>query len=86
MSSTFSESHKKWVPEFLFGDVIDISRLKYEITSSRSQDFARGALMMILIYFNCGKLGLTSQTLMYLTISKRIAGHCNDAYWMSVNR
>ena len=57
-----------------------------EITSSRSQDFARGALMMILFYFNCGKLGLTSQTLMYLTISKRIAGHCNDAYWMSVNR
>ena len=33
VSSTFSESHKKWVPEFLFGDVIDISRLKYSMLS-----------------------------------------------------
>ena len=43
-----------------------------EITSSRSQDFARGALMMILFYFNCGKLGLTGQTLMYLTIFEEV--------------
>ena len=28
--------------------------------------------MMILFYFNCGKLGLTGQTLMYLTIFEEV--------------